>query len=632
VEPLEDRIALNNRFVVPVGVAIDNFATFGTLKDALDTTGLSTGNIIQIEPGSIPGNVADADFMQAFSGLTINLTIQGDPGAGLSATPQFTISDVTPISAIDTLNLKTVNLGLLGAGSLTLNGSSTIANSILDDVNSTAFNGFTLAGTTDVLTNSIVMNTVGPGSVVMEVKTPAGGSSNLISGNTFVSYVNTNAQFAYGDGSNVAITDKVVNNTFTTTALVDFYLVVQESVTGLVIQNNTFRGNAAIAITQGLSQPKNLQIVGNTIQLTGDFRQGIQINDGIAMTTTSCTIANNLISAGNSGNCIQVDLDAGTLNLLVQGNDLHNSKFGVLVQGMGDASGIDLGGGAQSSLGGNNFRSFTQSGSATNASIFTDNGTTGTIVAKHNIFGVSMPSTTAFSTGASIDATINTTKLTGNAAFVETLYHDFLKRTGDTTNAADAGNWVNALNSAMLTQAQVAAAISRSPEALGVLVDGVFVKILNRASDPGGRAGFVDFLGHGGTIEQVAATMLSSPEYAALTGSDGAFVQSVYNRLLGRVASNSEVSLWLGLLPSLGRTGMATTILSSGEFRVGAIGMLYGAPASLAPSASVASALANLLDRSVVAALELNNWASSGLDLLTLEATFASTPEYFSNG
>ena len=82
-----------------------------------------------------------------------------------------------------------------------------------------------------------------------------------------------------------------------------------------------------------------------------------------------------------------------------------------------------------------------------------------------------------------------TQDVTGNAAFVEALYRDFLHRLGNLTNPNDAGGWVNLLNAGSLSPQQVANGISQSPEALGIIVDGQYLKILRRASDPTGRAG-----------------------------------------------------------------------------------------------------------------------------------------------
>src|SRR6202043_2776325 len=133
------------------------------------------------------------------------------------------------------------------------------------DVNSSAMIPITLGGNTDVLTNSTLAIDTAVGNTFLDLNTPAGGSSNVISGNTFVANATTNAFLAYFNGAGAAVTDKVVNNAFVASAgvSVNFDMVVQESVTGLAIQNNTFSGGAAIAIYQVASTPQNLKILGN---------------------------------------------------------------------------------------------------------------------------------------------------------------------------------------------------------------------------------------------------------------------------------------------------------------------------------------------------------------------------------
>lgn len=626
---LEERTLLNSRFIVPGNVPVDNLNTFATLHDALTTAGLATGDVIQIEPGSAPGNIVSADLAVAFGGSVTGLTIQGDPAAGLSAVPQFTLSDAATIGAAETLSLANVNLGLVGTGSLTLNGNGSIAGSKIVDISSTASTPITFAGSTDNLINSTLVNVTGVSNTFLELQTPAAGSANLISGNTFVSSAPTNAQLAYFSGSGVAVTDRVVDNTFTDSVHANNFIVVEESVTGLVIQNNTLRGDALDGIDQHTT-PQGLQILGNTIELTGTNETAIFLNGGGSGTTTSATLSGNVLNTG-TGNGLMIDLGAGTLNVTVQGNDFHNNEIGVDVTSTGSAVGIDLGGGPLTSLGGNDFRGFTAAGTATAGAIVTTSGSTGNIFAKDNIFSVATPSTVTFAGGATIDASINSTALTGNTAFVESLYIDVLKRAGDTTSPTDAGLWVNALNAGTLTRAEVANDVIRSAESLGLLVDGLYEKILGRASDPGGRAAFVNFLANGGTIEEAVVLMLDSPEYNALIGSDGAFVQSLYNRLLGRSATNSEVAFWLGVLPAQGRSGVAAAFVTSAEFRTDAVEELYGSP--LAPSVSVASVLPNLLNRtSPPTAGEVNSWVFSGLDLLRIEVDFASSAEFFANG
>src|SRR5207249_11981407 len=70
VETLEDRTLLNNRFVVPVAVVPDSVTTFATLKAALTTPGLAAGDTVQIQTGSSPGSIVNAD-LPTLTNLTI---------------------------------------------------------------------------------------------------------------------------------------------------------------------------------------------------------------------------------------------------------------------------------------------------------------------------------------------------------------------------------------------------------------------------------------------------------------------------------------------------------------------------------------------------------------------------------
>src|SRR5262249_7855084 len=176
------------------------------------------------------------------------------------------------------------------------------------------------------------------------------------------------------------------------------------------------------------------------------------------------------------------------------------------------------------------------------------------------------------------DANKNTdtaNNLTGNAAFVQALYEQFLGRVGDTTNPQDAGSWITGLGTG--TQpGSVATSIARSPEAYSALVEGLHVKLLGRNSDPAGKAQFVTALQNGATFEQILVPFVVSPEYSGLAGSDAAYVQSLYDKLLGRVAGSGEVAGWVSALPTLGRGGVATQFLQSPEFRGDVVRVLYG--------------------------------------------------------
>jgi hypothetical protein len=219
--------------------------------------------------------------------------------------------------------------------------------------------------------------------------------------------------------------------------------------------------------------------------------------------------------------------------------------------------------------------------------------------------------------------------LSGNAAFVEALFRDFLHRVGDPNNSNDAGAFINLLNAGAITTTQAAFAISHSAEALDILVDGLFAKLLNRAAGSGGEAAFVPFLQTGGSVEQVIALIVSSQEFAGLSGgSDSGFIQALYADLLGRSASNVEVANQLNMLPMLGRAGVASAILNSFEYRMDEIEQLYGFP--LAPLGSVVSLYPNLLHRTAFPTpAEVSALVNLGMNLLALETFFAGGAEYF---
>jgi hypothetical protein len=202
--------------------------------------------------------------------------------------------------------------------------------------------------------------------------------------------------------------------------------------------------------------------------------------------------------------------------------------------------------------------------------------------------------------------------------FVQALYNDFLGRNG---TPSEWNQWVSVLPT--LGQAAVAYDISHSPEALTYAVDGFYVKFLGRQAVGGEEAVWVNALEHGATEEQVIAVILSSSEFAAhanaLIGGanpDANYVQALYQLLLHRTASMAEVNLWLGALPS-GRAAVAFGFLGSAEYRTDVVTDLYG----------------TLLDRPTMpTASDVAAWVNSGMDMLAMEAAFASTAEYFQNG
>jgi hypothetical protein len=221
------------------------------------------------------------------------------------------------------------------------------------------------------------------------------------------------------------------------------------------------------------------------------------------------------------------------------------------------------------------------------------------------------------------------TYVTSNPAdqrYVTALYIDLLHRTPDPGGLA---NWSGLLDRGV-PRAQVVQGLENSAERLGIVVDGLYSKLLGRAADPGGRQNFIQFLQNGGTAEQMSLILVTSGEYTSENASDTAFIQSLYGKLLGRIAGQGEVAQWLAILPMIGRAAAANGFLASAEFRADAVEQMYG-PIP-APAGTVASLFPNLLRRiAAPSAAEVNGWVRSALDLRIIEELFAGSDEFYAN-
>ena len=600
VEALEERMLMNNRFVVPAGLD-DGLTKFATLKAAFAAPGLSAGDVIQIEPGANLGVLGNADIPDLK-----NLTIQGDPGVDVSSLPVFGLDAVTIDPAQQGFTLRNVKFVIEG-GTLTIDADATITGAQISD-NVANGPGIQLNGTSAVvISNSYIGGAVAAnvGNDIVQVN-PAAGSHNLITDNTIVYQDGTNLTLL-GYNGGTGISDLVAHNTFVGKASPGSgSMIVVNGTQGLTLQGNTLSGSDSNEIGIEIDpSSQNIKILDNDISFPNGFI-GLEISGGQAGVTTSAIIANNHIDAGPSG--IGINVDAGSpgsvLTAKIQGNDLRDNSDGVEFGGGngGPLSGIDLGGGSQGSLGANNFRGFVPGiGYAINNGL-------GLVQAQMNLFSVADPQTVIYDGGA-MD-TVATNPLTGNAAYVQTLYLDFLHRAGDVSSPQDAGAWVTQLNNGA-PAATVANAIARSGEALGVQVDGLYHRLLRREADAAGLAGWVFNLQHGATLEWVTQQIAASPEYQTLHVSDDAFINSLYYTLLHRGAGSTEVAAWEGLLPTIGRAGVAQGFLSSQEFRGREVGDDY----------------AQLLHRSPSAG-EAAGWVGSGLDLLSIDSAFAGSPEF----
>ncbi|CAN5418006.1 hypothetical protein BH10PLA2_BH10PLA2_27750 [soil metagenome] len=608
LESLEERTLLTTRSIIPLELPSNDTTTFHSVASAMISNQLAAGDVIQIEPGATPGVL----FGGSIPSLT-NLTIQGNPALGASEYPALILANAVTIGASRAgFTFRNVSV-LIDSATLTFTANGNIIDSIVQTRFSDIgihFNGTTTAK----IVNSQFIAFQG-GNIVQPLLqvTTAAGASNLIQGNTFDnSLSNTQTPLILYTGVN-SISDKILNNTFHKNAG-PATILVNAAINGLTIQGNSFSADGMTIGISAVAGVSNLNILNNTIRVPGTG-----INVSASTGATSVVISDNEIATNNLGTGISLDGSGGaTLNAKVQGNNLHNNKLGIRIA-VG-FTGIDLGGGALGSLGGNNFRSFTApSDGASGAIVAVGGPNTTTIPAQKNLFGVANPETVIFDkaddgTRADINAANN---LTGNAAYVQVLYHDFLHRTGNTGDANDGGFWVNQLNTAAMTPAQVANGFVRSAESLGAFVQTYYLRFLFRAADMGGLNFFVGFLQNNHTLEQVQGMFLDSPEYRLKFGSDGGFAASLYHGLLNRIPAQAELTASSDLVRAQGRLAVANGFLGGVEFR----------------RLQVTGYFLDLLGRATPPTQpEVDNWVNTNQDLLSIMVSFAATTEFQTNG
>src|SRR5262249_2423038 len=92
--------------------------------------------------------------------------------------------------------------------------------------------------------------------------------------------------------------------------------------------------------------------------------------------------------------------------------------------------------------------------------------------------------------------------------------------------------------------------------------------LLNRAPDSTGLAAFAGFLGAGGTVEQVKASILGSGEYftSRSGGTNDGFLAALYRDVLGRAIDPGGQTTWGGALRAgASRQSVAQDVVTSLE-------------------------------------------------------------------
>ncbi len=590
LEALEDRALPASVTVLPVTDSANNVTTFHALQDALTAAG--SGGTITIEPGAVAD--LSVDITQR------NLTLQGDPNVPSSILPAYNLS--VDASGVTLRNLN-LNFVTIDAG----------------------FNSI-----------SIVRSTVN--SIFIQGG-PALNGGNLISQNLITGTVGVTGNTNPGAASN----DQIVNNTFTGFGAP---MLSVSADNGALIKGNTFNGGGdittgadgnditgapqtGIAINGGV----NVIVSNNIITLqgnnpppagvTGSF-EGISVGgfdpttaglpSGTATAAPVVMVLNNQIVTGNgiglAINAVATATGDRDTQVIVQGNDFHNNAIGVSYTGNnGGSISADIGGGILGSTGGNDFRSFTNPGTAGAAAIVLQNvGTSAKLSARDNIFtgNGQTASAVVFAAAGAIDVSA---PLTNEQAFVQVLFNQFLGRTGTIT---ELNNWVNTLHAD--GQAAVVQGIFESTASLDKIISGYYLKYLGRTADAAGEAYWVGLIQNGATLESIQAGFISSAEFIA--SNNGDYVQGLYRTFFNRTGSASELAYWYGQIQQPnGLNIVAQGFAASAENRNGFVQSIFEQYFHRPGKSSEAAFFAN-----------------QSADLLSLAIQLLSTSEFFNKG
>jgi hypothetical protein len=165
--------------------------------------------------------------------------------------------------------------------------------------------------------------------------------------------------------------------------------------------------------------------------------------------------------------------------------------------------------------------------------------------------------------------------LTANQRYVMQLYRDLLGREAEPAGLID---WSGRLDRGQLDRTEVALGIEASTEFRLRALQGVYMQFLQRSLDEFGGATWLRFLAGGGTLEQVAAQVIGSPEYYHQRGgsTDAGFLAVLYADVLGRPIDSDGAAVWgQALQTGASRTAVAQGVLSSLESNVREVQGLY---------------------------------------------------------
>jgi hypothetical protein len=177
------------------------------------------------------------------------------------------------------------------------------------------------------------------------------------------------------------------------------------------------------------------------------------------------------------------------------------------------------------------------------------------------------------------------TSIPANPFQVAGWYKDILDRAPDSTGTS---YWLGQLNGGHIPLVQVVNAFLATPEHYADEVDQLYSTYLHRSADPAGLAFWTNLLAQGVDTRQLVVDFLLSAEFQGLHADDTSFVQSLYQDVLARAASASEVSTWQQQLAAgtLDRGAVARAFVTSAEAYQDAVNQDFARFLGRAPEAA----------------------------------------------
>jgi hypothetical protein len=555
------------RRVVGPDILVDNVDTFASLNEALSSGGIVADAVIQIEPGAISSRL---DSTVALNGLTIR------GAASLDA------SDVAAIwinknVSITGSNVRFENLQLVVESGFSLNVSGpsfTMARSVFVMNGAGTTGALLLNGTAATFSsnrmflvpdNSGIAGTLAFISVDAATQTTFKDNFLIHSGTGVRPFIRYNVSGSkndtyegnrfYGPARAGGATTMITTSSST-------------PVSNIVFRDNAFfdpdSAGAAVSISSGC---QGFLLEGNRF----DFPTSSSIPAVTATVNSGATIGVTMRGNDFRGplftNVFLSGVATGTYNAKFEGNRFRGRAGVNFSGGSAVPGGIDLGGGALGSLGGNDFTAFTEPAATNTGALFMGLSAAATLKAQKNVFigdpEIVIGDLNDVAGLADFDAT---NAFTGNTAFVASLYARFLARPADPSNPTDAGVFIASLGAGTKPRT-VAEKIIRTPESLGRLVNDHYRDILGRTpSDIERTAAVTALQKKTKTEEKIITSLFASPEARIRYSADADFIAAIFARLLRRVPTDTEAVLFTKLTAK-SRSRPVQVLIATAEFR-----------------------------------------------------------------